>query len=69
MANEKNISSSSSVGGIGFCGLLTITFIVLRLLDVISWSWWWVLSPMWIPLGICIVIGVIAIVIWLIWFR
>lgn len=33
------------VGGIGFVGALTITFVVLRLLGEIDWSWWWVLSP------------------------
>lgn len=35
-------------GGVGFVGLLTIVFIVLKLLGVISWSWAWVLSPIWI---------------------
>lgn len=49
-------------GGISFCGLLTIVFIVLKLAEigaVASWSWIWVVSPMWIPLatvlGLCIV--------------
>lgn len=42
-----NVSSSSS-SGIGFVGLLTIVFIVLKLLGKITWSWWWVLSPLWI---------------------
>ncbi|MCA0341143.1 MAG: hypothetical protein LCH99_15630 [Proteobacteria bacterium] len=41
-------SSSSSSGGIGFVGLLTILFIALKLTGYISWSWWWVLSPIWI---------------------
>jgi len=45
--NNKNSSSSSSTG-IGFCGLLTIVFITLKLLHVIEWSWLWVLSPLWI---------------------
>lgn len=45
---SKTIVSSSSSGGIGFAGLLTITFIVLKLTGVITWSWWWVLSPIWI---------------------
>lgn len=40
-------SSSSSSGGIGFIGLLTIIFITLKLCKVIDWSWWWVLSPLW----------------------
>jgi len=35
-------------GGIGFVGLLTIAFIILKLTNQISWSWWWVLSPLWI---------------------
>ncbi len=41
-------SSSSSSSGIGFAGLLTVAFIVLKLCDVINWSWWWILSPLWI---------------------
>jgi len=41
-------TSSSSSGGIGFVGLLTIVFVTLKLLDKIDWSWWWVLSPIWI---------------------
>lgn len=45
------------------CGLPTIllvTFIVLKLTNVIDWSWWWVLSPIWIPL--LIVLGVIGLI-------
>ena len=47
-------------GGIGFVGLLTITFIVLKLTHVIAWSWLWVLSPIWIEIGIVIFIAIIA---------
>ena len=39
---------SNSSGGIGFVGLLTIVFITLKLIGKIDWSWWWVLSPIWI---------------------
>lgn len=35
-------------GGIGFTGLLTLVFIALKLLGFITWSWVWVLSPIWI---------------------
>jgi hypothetical protein len=38
----------SSNGGIGFTGLLALVFITLKLTDHIAWSWWWVLSPIWI---------------------
>lgn len=46
-------------GGIGFLGLLTIVFIVLKLTKVITWSWWWVLAPTWLPLAIMLFIAAI----------
>lgn len=48
--------TSSASGGIGFLGLLAIVFIVLRLCNVIAWSWWWVLAPIWIPVAIAIIV-------------
>jgi len=51
---------STTSGGIGFTGLLTILFIALKLLNKIDWSWWWVLSPLWI--GACVSLVVIIIV-------
>lgn len=45
MREEHNTATN---GGIGFTGLLTIVFIVLKLLGFITWSWVWVLSPIWI---------------------
>lgn len=45
-------STTVSSGNLGFCGLLTLIFIVLKLTGYIAWSWWWVLSPLWIPLSI-----------------
>ena len=54
---SNNNSSSASSGGIGFSGLLTVLFIGLKLTGYISWSWLWVLSPLWIPLTIFLVIG------------
>jgi len=56
MENNKN----NTRGGIGFCGLLTITFIVLKLCKVITWSWIWVLSPLWIGSAISVLIILIC---------
>lgn len=53
MENNKTTS-----GGIGF-GLLTIAFIVLKLTGYIKWSWIWVLSPIWIPTVIVIILFVV----------
>jgi len=57
-------NTSSSHGGIGFVGLLTILFIALKLCDVIKW--WWVLSPLWIAILIfvLILVGVLAFYFW-----
>jgi hypothetical protein len=40
----------------GFLGLLAVLFIGLKLTNVIAWSWLWVLSPLWIPVGIAITV-------------
>lgn len=56
-------SSSSSSGGIGFAGLLAVLFIGLKLTGYISWSWWWVLSPLWITAGIGLFVLVLLMVI------
>lgn len=45
-------SKSQAAGGIGFLGLLAIVFITLKLLCIIDCSWWWVLAPLWMPVGI-----------------
>lgn len=37
---------------IGFTGLLALMFIALKLMGYISWSWWWVTSPIWIPFAL-----------------
>lgn len=49
MSRSNGSNSSAAGGGIGFCGLLAIVFIVLKLIGIIKWSWVWVLSPLWIP--------------------
>lgn len=55
------LPSNSSSGGVGFAGLLTVAFIVLKLTHVVSWSWWWVLSPIWISaaIGVLVLVGAI----------
>lgn len=45
--------------GIGFAGMLAILFIALKLTGVVGWSWWWVLSPLWIPLALVLVVVVV----------
>lgn len=48
--------STGSTNGIGFTGLLTIVFVIFKVLGKIAWSWWWVFSPIWISAALVIFI-------------
>jgi hypothetical protein len=55
---EKKTSSYKS-SGVGFCSLLALLFIYFKLTGntvIATWSWWWVLSPLWLPITIVLVI-------------
>jgi hypothetical protein len=45
--------------------ILTIVFFVLKMLNVIDWTWIWVLSPIWISL----ILTIIIVIIWKIWIK
>lgn len=62
MANSQGGSGHS----IGFAGLLAVAFIVLKLTGFIAWSWWWVLSPLWISAGLVVLVLLIVGVVFLI---
>ncbi len=51
----------STGNGIGFSGALTVTFVVLKLTHYISWSWWWVLSPLIIGAALAMVLIAITV--------
>lgn len=55
----KWIMNNESKQGLGFFSVLTLIFITLKLLKVISWSWIWVLSPLWIPTTIVLFIALV----------
>lgn len=59
-------NKNTTVKTVGFSGLLTIAFIVLKLCGVIAWSWLWVLSPLWIAFLLKLVVVLIVMVIALI---
>lgn len=62
------MSDKQSNGGCGFlvslfCVLLGVLFIGLKLGAVIDWEWWVVLSPLWIPVGLflLVLLGILGI--------
>lgn len=56
-------NNKSGYGAPGFLSMLTVLFIGLKLTGHIDWSWWWVLSPVWIPVILIILIAVSAAII------
>lgn len=54
-------------GGIGAGTLLTIVFVVLKALGYISWSWWWVFAPLWLPWLVFLGIGLIVLICATVW--
>ena len=49
----------ASVLGVGFCELLFLLCLGLKLGGWIAWSWWWVFAPLWIPVvAILLLLGV-----------
>lgn len=56
-------SSNIRNGGIVFVRFLMIYFIVLKLTGLITWSWLWVLSPIWIILSLDMLILLVVFII------
>lgn len=54
---DNNIS-----GGMSLPSVLLVIFIVLKLLNIIQWSWVWVLSPFWISLILFLIIAIICMI-------
>ena len=63
MKTENNTNNTN--GGIGFLSALTLIFITLKLVNVIQWSWVWVLAPLWIP---CVAILLVILIIFIVAF-
>jgi len=59
MSEKKSVNTSD----ISFINLLTVLFIGLKLTGHIDWSWWWVLSPLWIGLVVIVMLAIIITII------
>lgn len=60
MNNENRIATGASFPVVP---ILTITFVVLKLTNVIDWSWGWVLSPLWLSAAFVAVMVLFALII------
>jgi hypothetical protein len=64
LSKESKMSSKSKTASFPILGILGLIFVTLKLAEigvVATWSWWWVLSPFWIPLAIGL--GIFAVVV------
>ena len=64
--NMRETENSNSYHGIGFFSLLQVVFIAFKVAKVIDWSWWLVFLPIWIELGIIILLIIILTIIYFI---
>ena len=58
MSNETNSAKNT----FPFLSILTLIFITLKLTGYITWSWWWVLSPLWLPIVIVLFFATILVI-------
>jgi len=49
----------NGTGGVSFLGVLLAVFIGLKLANVIDWSWWLVLAPLWFEIIILIIVVIV----------
>ena len=70
MSNKKNIMESNikktneisrSTLGSSIIVTLSIVFVTFKLTEVINWSWWWVTSPLWLPLVSALTLMIMAV--------
>ena len=57
--------ANNTSNGLGLGTVLFIVFLILKLTGTIDWSWWWVTSPLWIPLALGVVVmGIMGLIIY-----
>lgn len=54
---------SNSSSGVGLGTVPFLIFLVLKLVGVITWSWWWVTSPLWIPVALILMFIIIRVLV------
>lgn len=54
----QNSNTGGNARGISLLGMLALIFITLKLLGYITWPWWWVISPLWVPAACFAVLGI-----------
>lgn len=56
------MTERTTSAGVSVAGVITIVFVILKLVGVISWKWVWVFSPIWLSAAFVVGIGILALV-------
>jgi len=54
---KKNPSPAT---GLSLPVVVFVVFLILKLTDLVTWSWWWITSPLWIVVALVVVLAVIS---------
>ena len=57
------MSKETNNGGIGIFTLMFLILFTAKVFGAIDWSWWWVFSPVWVPVAIILVVGLVILII------
>ena len=57
------MAAKNSSSGLSLAGVLFIVFLILKLTGNIDWSWWWVTSPLWIPIALAVSIFFVVLIV------
>ena len=61
MKNESSLRIGCGIlSAVMLAVLLTVVFVTLKLCNLINWSWWWIISPAWIYIAICLLLIIIV---------
>ena len=55
--------------GLSLPVVVFVVFLTLRLAGVISWSWWWVTSPLWIVAALIVAITILYVAVFVYRYR
>lgn len=53
---KKNPSPAT---GLSLPVVVFVVFLILKLTNLVKWSWWWITSPLWIVVALVVVLAVI----------
>lgn len=60
--NNKNMGKKtpSPATGLSLPVVVFVVFLILKLTNLVKWSWWWITSPLWIVVALVVVLAVIS---------